>query len=306
MHPVLPEREPVVVSRQIRTDKQPRLVVRTDDAETALAAVRGGAGEILFGGDSFHHLPVSVKEYEIVRDACRAHGIPVTFATARVIREKQAEAYVRRLRPILELSPDAVQIEFPGMLMWLKDMAPELPVEGGSSLNVFNREALSFAEQTGFSSQYLSQELTIPQIRDIARTAEIPVGVYVYGRTEMMISEYCAIEAVMTGKSKKECPGMCMKHSYGLTDREGRRFPLRTDEWCRMHVLNSRILDMRPYLPDLVRAGVSRLCLDVRAWQGDAEALTRSFVRILTGEDVPPSPDADNESTRGHFFRGVL
>ena len=59
-------------------------------------------------------------------------------------------------------------------------------------MNIFNREAEKEIENLGFSGCFLSQELTIPQIRYIAKGSDIPLGAYVYGRTEMMIS-FCVV-----------------------------------------------------------------------------------------------------------------
>ena len=199
-----------------------------------------------------------------------------------------------------------MEISFLGQMDWVDEYMKGIPLVGGASLNIFNTEALRTVEKLGFSGQSLSPELTISQIHRIAQESRISVSATVYGRSEMMVSEYCAIEAVLTNGEKKKCPGVCMKDSFFLKDKEGHMFPLKTDEYCHMHILNSRILDMRPYVHKLVHAGLNRLCVDVRAGDEPAYSLVKSFVDILSGRKEAPSAESSGEITRGHFLRGVL
>ena len=102
--------------------------------------------------------------------------------------------------------PDGILVEFLGALEWLKDLHDGIPVYAGSSLNIFNSEAADTLTRWGFSGVLLSQELTIPQIRGIRRESRIPLAVYAYGRTELMVSEYCVINSVCGDIDKSHCP----------------------------------------------------------------------------------------------------
>ena len=122
-----------------------------------------------------------------------------------------------------------------------------------------------------------------------------------------MVSEYCVINAVMTDNPKIHCPQPCLKHNYLLQDQKGECFPVKTDEWCHMHILNSHVLDMRPYLPELLKTGIKRLCLNLKGTEEDAGNICQSYLDILKGKELPPEPIEQNRQfTRGHFFRGVL
>lgn len=156
------------------------------------------------------------------------------------------------------------------------------------------------------SGAMVSEEATLPQIRDMAKKAAIPLWALVYGRTEMMVSEYCAINAAMGEVDKNHCPGYCMERRYFLEDEKGRRFPVRTDEWCHMHILNSSVLSMRPYLDRLVKSGLTGLVMDLRSEDKNIEPLVRETIDILEGKRKAPAPDEEKDVTRGHFFRGVM
>ena len=49
-----------------------------------------------------------------------------------------------------------------------------------------------------------------------------------------------------------------------IKDRKGEVFPLRTDPYCRMHIMNSHEMDMRAYVPELHRKGLHILRIDGR------------------------------------------
>lgn len=59
----------------------------------------------------------------------------------------------------------------------------------------------------------------------------------VYGRTELMLSEYCPIQMVEKKDDKKQC-GLCRGSTrYALVDMKKQRYPIMGDEACRMHLL---------------------------------------------------------------------
>ena len=205
--------------------------------------------------------------------------------------------------------PDGILVEFLGALEWLKDLHDGIPVYAGSSLNIFNSEAADTLTRWGFSGVLLSQELTIPQIRGTRRESRIPLAVYAYGRTELMVSEYCVINSVCGDIDKSHCPGYCQQKRYFLKDDTGRLFPVRTDEWCHMHIQNSSVLDMRPYISQLAESGINALCLDFRGIDESVSDVCSDYVQILNGNKMPPDPSERGNSrkiSRGHFFKGVL
>ncbi len=285
-------------------DGRPRLVVRTDSLSQLKEALDAGISSFIFGGESFSHIRIPKGDYEEAAKICHEKGAEIFFALPRVVREKYESMAKRRFQETLAARPDGIFLEYAGSAAYLD--GADLPVIAGPSMNLFSSEAEKTFEELGFSGAFVSQELTIPQIRDIAEKSRMPLGAYVYGRTEMMISEYCVINAVMGDKEKKACPQYCLGRSYFLSDGEGRKFPVKTDEWCHMHIQNSHLLDMRPYMKELKKAGLSYFCLDLRGLSGSVKALCRDFCDIQSGRKEPPKPQEGQGVTRGHFFRGVL
>ena len=60
----------------------------------------------------------------------------------------------------------------------------------------------------------------------------------VYGHQELMLSEYCPINACILDNDKKHC-SLCRGNvRYALKDIKGHRYPIMTDMDCRMHLLS--------------------------------------------------------------------
>ena len=283
---------------------------RVDEIEGVKAAISGGAQKIVFGGDRLSRTPYALSIYDEVARLCAQSDVICTFATPRVVKDDEVEAYKHTLEAIVQAHPDSISIHVPQALLWLRELGYTGAIEADTGLNIFNTPTLHFWEQLHISCVNPSQELTLKQITDIAKHSHVPIETMVHGYTEMMISEYCAIASFVGTGSKVNCPMPCVKESYSLKDRKGEIFPIRTDPYCRMHIMNSHEMDMRAYVPMLLQKGISILRVDGRHMKPSyVKDIVSQYVGIATGtmEAPPKKIDSQGESiTRGHYFRGIL
>ena len=283
---------------------------RVDEIEGVKAAIAGGAQKIVFGGDRLSRTPYALSVYDEVARLCAQSDVICTFATPRVVKDDEVEAYKHTLEAIVQAHPDSISIHVPQALLWLRELGYTGAIEADTGLNIFNTPTLHFWEQLHISCVNPSQELTLKQITEIAKHSHIPIETMVHGYTEMMISEYCAIASFVGTGSKVNCPMPCVKESYSLKDRKGEIFPIRTDPYCRMHIMNSHEMDMRAYVPMLLQKGISILRVDGRHMKPSyVKDIVSQYVSIATGtmEAPPKKIDSQSESiTRGHYFRGIL
>lgn len=283
--------------------KEPHLWVRTDSSDHIKAAFQHGIRYIIFGGESLHHVPLSLKQYEEAARFAKENKIFIAFAAPRVVREENESRVRLQLETLEKLHPDAFYIEYPGALYALGRRKSPIPVLLGSSFNLFNSKSLKWAVRAGASGAFLSQELTLSQMK--ALSGLMPCGAYIFGRQELMISEYCAVNAVMSDRDKKHCPAPCRQHHYFLKDQNRRLFPLKTDEWCHMHVMNSKVLNMLPFMDKLEKSGLDFLVLDTRDMD-EAGKVIESFATKFAVPGQKEDPLHFRNTTQGHFFKGVL
>ena len=295
---------------ELSYDTCPMISARVDEIEGVKAAISGGARKIVFGGDRLSRTPYVLSVYDEVARLCAQSDVICTFATPRVVKDDEVEAYKHTLEAIVQAHPDSISIHVPQALLWLRELGYTGAIEADTGLNIFNTPTLHFWEQLHISCVNPSQELTLKQITELAKHSHVPIETMIHGYTEMMISEYCAIASFVGTGSKVNCPMPCVKESYSLKDRKGEIFPIRTDPYCRMHIMNSHEMDMRAYVPMLLQKGISILRVDGRHMSPSyVKDIVSQYVGIATGtmEAPPKKIDSQGESiTRGHYFRGIL
>ena len=295
---------------ELSYDICPMISARVDEIEGVKAAISGGAQKIVFGGDRLSRTPYALSVYDEVARLCAQSDVLCTFATPRVVKDDEVEAYKHTLEAIVQAHPDSISIHVPQALLWLRELGYTGAIEADTGLNIFNTPTLHFWEQLHISCVNPSQELTLKQITELAKHSHVPIETMIHGYTEMMISEYCAIASFVGTGSKVNCPMPCVKESYSLKDRKGEIFPIRTDPYCRMHIMNSHEMDMRAYVPMLLQKGISILRVDGRHMKPSyVKDIVSQYVGIATGtmEAPPKKIDSQGESiTRGHYFRGIL
>ena len=295
---------------ELSYDTCPMISARVDEIEGVKAAISGGAQKIVFGGDRLSRTPYALSIYDEVARLCAQSDVICTFATPRVVKDDEVEAYKRTLEAIVQAHPDSISIHVPQALLWLRELGYTGAIEADTGLNIFNTPTLHFWEQLHISCVNPSQELTLKQITELSKHSHVPIETMIHGYTEMMISEYCAIASFVGTGSKVNCPMPCVKESYSLKDRKGEIFPIRTDPYCRMHIMNSHEMDMRAYVPMLLQKGISILRVDGRHMKPSyVKDIVSQYVGIATGtmEAPPKKIDSQGESiTRGHYFRGIL
>lgn len=181
-----------------------------------------------------------------------------------------------------------------------------LQVEVGPHLPITNRLSLEQAVEFGAVRVWLSPELTLEQIRTLAKDAPCEIGLTVAGAQELMITEHCLL--MSQGSCDEKCAACARRKSpHYLKDRKGFEFPVITDLCGRSHLYNSVPLDVVHALPELISAGVTTFMVDATLMNSEVTAQTvgrtvRALKVALTdGNPVAKQPHA----TSGHLFRGV-
>ena len=259
------------------------LIAQVDTLEKIKIALENGADAILFGGENFTNRPVSLEEIlqaeKIIHDA----GKKFYLSTPRIVKNAEVDA----LEKILSLKVfDAVYVHNLATLKIAKKFF--LPIRTDFSLIVYNSETINFLKNLGVEGVTLSPEMTLTQIKNLSKKSCLPVECIVHGRAELMISNYCVLGSFLGEIDKKK--------NFYLRDRKNILFPVATDQFCRMHILNSKILSMIEHRKEF--EGVANIRADCRAMSAEE---TKKILRAYK------FGRAEIENfTRGHYFRGVI
>lgn len=283
------------------------LSLRCDTLEAIEGAGKNGVRRVIFGGESFHHRPFTAALWQQAVRLAKSYGLEIWAATPRVVKEARRADVEAEVTAAVRAGCDGIYVGALSIFTMIERLAGDIPVYADWSLNIFNAQAAAVYTTFGCQGLTVSPEATLKQVEDMTRRVHVPVEALVAGRLEMMVTEYCAIAAFAGSGRKAGCPAVCTKGTYALEDRKDNILPLGTDQYCHVHVLNSRDLDMIPYIAKLRRAGLTWLRLEGRGRDSAWIAQTaRLYSRVCNGQEQMVFSKENKDITRGHFFHGIL
>lgn len=159
---------------------------------------------------------------------------------------------------------------------------------GDFGLNIVNPYSAMAAAEMGFEDVTVGFEAKLTEVSAVCGT--IPVGVIVYGRLPAMLTKNCPI---------RQAVGDCGKCTGFLTDRTGRRFPVRCEKdpsGFSCEVLNSDVLMMTD------RLGEISADFAVLNFTDETEAETARIIECCRSR----KRCLENGFTRGLYYRGVV
>ena len=271
--------------------KETKLVAQIDTLDKLSVALNNGADAILYGGENFCNRNFTSEE--ILQALKITHSVGKNFylATPRIVRDSELEA----LKKFFTIEGfDAIYIHNLSILKIVRELN-NAPIHTDFSMIVFNNLTINFLKHLGVKSVTLSPELTLTQIKKLVKVATLPVECIVHGRTELMISSYCLLGSFLGKISEKTCSHVCKKNNFYLRDRKNILFPIVTDQFCRMHILNSKITSMIDHRLDF--EGVSQIRVDCRTLNSKEIKKTLRAYKF-GGDEI-------TNFTRGHYFRGI-
>ncbi len=299
-------------SKSRKVADMPKLAVQVGSLDAAKAAISAGADRIIIGGEHFHGRPAfTLKQQEEAVKMAKEVGCNILIALPRLWFEGQEQTISNYLRRVEEWHPDGLLVGNKGSIALAKAVT-SLPLVGDYTLNAFNSFSTDLLKEWGLSQVTLSPELTFRQLENMR--VDLPAECLVHGRIPLMISEHCALGALMGGKAgSNKCSQPCKNQRVGLKDRMQMIFPVETDQFCRMHIHNPKELCVLDDLHRFQQLGVQWLRILAREKEaGEVVRLVKAYRQVLDdqadGEQLKDALEkaSDQGFTKGHYYRGVI
>ena len=176
----------------------------------------------------------------------------------------------------------------------------------GSHVPITNGLSLAVASEFGAARVWLSPELTLRQIEEVAKDAPVELGVLLIGAQELMVTEHCMLMSQgPCDENCAECPRR--KSPHVLKDRKGYEFPVVTDAMGRSHLYNAVELDIASSMPELLAAGISSYMVDATLMNAEetAHAVGRAIRALHVAQNDGNAIAKMSNTTSGHLYRGV-
>nr|QNO50006.1 hypothetical protein CAGMOKBG_00026 [Methanosarcinales archaeon ANME-2c ERB4] len=283
------------------------LAVSVSDMDGVRSAIAGGADVIYLGGERYRGAAAEAFNLETAIRCVHQSGRRIYLNTPGIASDSQMRGVADAMSDAAKFGADGVLVSNHGVFRLAEEMGLDVVVD--SPLNVFNRMSLEFWVEHGAGLVTLSPELTLAEIREIAKYGAAEC--IVHGRLTLMESEHCVVGGILGGADS--CAARCENGGFELVDEKGYAFPLQMDTDCRMHLLNSSELCMLDHIHKIVRTGVSSIRIDARGVESErAGVITRLYRAALDGESARDDKiqstceSITGEYTTGHYRRGVV
>ncbi len=201
--------------------------------------------------------PAELREAVAIGRGCWPGGI--WLAGPRITRPDEGWT----LEPLLRAQPDGYLVRNADQL---ERLTPAGTCVGDFSLNAANPLSLTWLlNHWGLERVCASYDLDLPQL--LSLIAGCPAGrvdVTVHQHMPLFHMDHCLFCASLSdGHDHTDCGRPCEHHQVVLRDRSGADHPLRADLGCRNTLFNARPQSAAEVIPQLLRAGVRHLRVEL-------------------------------------------
>ena len=305
--------------------KLPELLAPAGTLDAFKTAILYGADAIYAGLPGFSmraRAKITVDQVRTGIDLAHAAGRKVYLAFNLFAHERDFENMPRVAEVIEYLRPDALIVADPGVMMWVREHFPDMPIHISTQANICSAESVKFWQNAGASLCVLAREVPHSEFKIIReKCPDIGLEIFVHGAMCMSYSGRCLLSNFITGRpaNRGACAQLCRwKYDVILREHEsGIEMPI-TEDNRGAYIMNSRDLCLMPRLREVLESRPDSLKIEGRNrseyYVGSVVHAYRcamdAYARDPDNFDVGPFMEMLNRlETRGYttaFFDGPL
>lgn len=305
--------------------KLPELLAPAGTLDAFKTAILYGADAIYAGLPGFSmraRAKITVDEVKQGIELAHAAGKKVYLAFNLFAHDHEYANMPRVAEVIDYLRPDALIVSDPGIVMWVRENFPDMPIHISTQANICSAKTVKFWQNAGAKLCVLAREVSHSEFKNIrAECPDVGLEIFVHGAMCMSYSGRCLLSNFITGRpaNRGACAQLCRwKYDVILREKDsGIEMPIDEDE-RGAYIMNSKDLCLMPRLADVVSAAPDSLKIEGR---NRSEYYVGSVVHAYRcaldsyardPENFDPAPfmaDLNRMETRGYttaFFDGPL
>ena len=307
------------------TKKLPELLAPAGTLDAFKTAILYGADAIYAGLPGFSMRARAKIDVEGVKQGIElAHAArKKVYLAFNLFAHDFEYANMPRVAEVIKyLQPDALIVSDPGIVMWVRENFPEMPIHISTQANICSAKTVKFWKNAGAKLCVLAREVSHNEFKNIrAECPDVGLEIFVHGAMCMSYSGRCLLSNFITGRpaNRGACAQLCRwKYDVILRERDsGVEMPITEDE-RGAYIMNSKDLCLMPRLAEIVSSNPDSLKIEGR---NRSEYYVGSVVHAYrcaldtyaeNPDEFDPTPfmdDLNRLETRGYttaFFDGPL
>lgn len=236
------------------------------------AAVAAGADAVYIGGSRFgaRAFADNLSEEELLEaiDYVHLHGKQIYLTVNTLLKEREiTEELYEYLLPYYKHGIDAVIVQDIGVLKFVREHFPDLPVHASTQMTVTNVAGAKFLESLGVERVVTAREMTLPEIAEITKETNLEIESFVHGALCYCYSGQCLYSSLIGGRSgnRGQCAQPC-------------RLPYKVDGKTS-YVMSLKDMCAVDLIPELIEAGIYSFKIEGRMKKPEYVAAVTSIYR---------------------------
>ena len=251
--------------------KLPELLAPAGTLDAFKTAILYGADAIYAGLPGFSmraRAKITTEEVKTGIELAHAAGKKVYLAFNLFAHDAEYVNMPRVSETIRYLKPDGLIVSDPGVLMWVREHHPDIPIHISTQANICSAQSVKFWQNAGASLCVLAREVSHAEFINIRKQCpDIKLEIFVHGAMCMSYSGRCLLSNFITGRpaNRGACAQLCRwKYDVILREHEsGIEMPITEDE-RGAYIMNAKDLCLMPRLGDVISAGPDSLKIEGR------------------------------------------
>lgn len=305
--------------------KKPELLAPAGTLDGLKTAILYGADAVYMGLPGFSmraRAKITVDEMREGIEFAHAAGKKVYLAFNLFAHDNDYVNMPRVADVIKELRPDALIVADPGIVMWVRENFPDMPIHISTQANICSASTVKFWQNAGASLCVLAREVSHPEFKKIrAACPDVGLEIFIHGAMCMSYSGRCLLSNFITGRpaNRGACAQLCRwKYDVVLREKEsGLEMGLEEDD-RGAYIMNSKDLCLMPRLGSVIESGADSLKIEGRnRSEYYVGSVVHAYRRAIDAyfanpENFDPAPfmaELDVLETRGYttaFFDGPV
>ncbi|MFW8601950.1 U32 family peptidase C-terminal domain-containing protein [Desulfobacterota bacterium M19] len=281
--------------------RPPELLAPAGSLDKLKIAIHYGADAVYMGGAAYSlraHAVLEMEEIEAAVHYAHERGVQVFITINIMAHNRDLHSLRDYLLCLRNLRVDGLIIADPGIFALARKWVPEINIHISTQANITNSASALFWQEQGAGRVNLARELTLAEIKEIKKTTNLKIEVFVHGALCISYSGRCSLSLYMTGRDANHgnCAHPC-RYRYILEEekRPGQYFPVEEDS-RGAYIFNSRDLCLLNRLPELMAAGVDSIKIEGRMksvyYVGAVIRLYRAALDYIAAQPETTDPSA--------------
>lgn len=243
-------------------NRQVEILAPAGSYESLKAAITAGADAVYIGGSKFgaRAYANNLDEEQMLEaiDYVHLHGRKIYLTVNTLLKDSEIDELYDYLLPYYRQGLDAVIVQDTGVLDFVRNNFPDLPIHVSTQMTVTNEASAVFFKEQGVERIVPARELNLDEICDMKEATGLEIECFVHGALCYCYSGQCLLSSMIGGRSgnRGQCAQPC-------------RLPYSVNGKKTQDILSLKDLCTIEMIPELIEAGIDSFKIEGRMKQPD-------------------------------------